>query len=205
MRDKNPIDNLIKAMNIFPDQKTLAGEIAEILVSSAETEIMTSDEVETSAGDKLHDALLFLWEWKLLIPIRSSKCGEWDSRILSAEPGERFEMPNISRILVKNAIETGDWNSAKAIADLFEIMGEPECEKMPGLVLELSRACVHQSLTGARIGAACVKSGLKDKTGAMIAVLKGAGIISPKLLSISRTSKSKSPLYEFNPAVYYSV
>jgi hypothetical protein len=36
----------------------------------------------------------------------------------------------------------------------------------------------------------------------MIAVLKGSGIISPKLMTLAGTSKSKSPLYEFNPAVY---
>jgi len=43
---------------------------------------------------------------------------------------------------------------------------------------------------------------LKDKTGAMIAILKGAGIISPKLAAISQVAKSRSPLYEFNPSVY---
>ena len=57
-------------------------------------------------------------------------------------------------MLVKSAMETANWDSARAIADLFEIMGEPEAEQMPGPALELSRACIHQSLTGARIGAA---------------------------------------------------
>ena len=61
---------------------------------------------------------------------------------------------------------------------------------------------MHNTINGAKIGALCIQNGLTDKTGAMIAVLKGAGIISPKLASISRTAKTRSPLYEFNPSVY---
>jgi hypothetical protein len=70
--------------------------------------------------------------------------GEWDSRILSTAPGERFEMPNISRTLVESAMEAANWDSPRAIADLFKIMGEPEAGKMPGLALELSQA-LHSS------------------------------------------------------------
>ncbi len=68
---------------------------------------------------------------------------------------------------------------------------------------ELRDSCVHNLISGARIGAACGHHGLREKAGAMIAVLKGAGIISPKLMAMDRNRmRSASPLYEFNPCVY---
>jgi hypothetical protein len=150
----------------------------------------------------MDEALLTLWEWKLVIPVRSSKCSEWDSRILSAKPEEFYEMPNISKKLVKKGIETGRWDSISAILDLFQCMGEPEWKKMPDLILSIKKNTVHNTINGARIGVLCIQNGLKDKTGAMIAILKGGGIISPKLAAISQVAKSRSPLYEFNPSVY---
>ncbi len=60
--------------------------------------------------------------------------------------------------------------------------GEPNWEKMPALIQELRDSCVHNVISGARIGAACGHHGLRKKTGALIAVLKGTGIISPKLM-----------------------
>jgi hypothetical protein len=144
-----------------------------------------------------------MWEWKLLLPVRSSKCGEWDSRIMVTQPGEVFEMPNISRTLISNAIESGKWDTTWAIQNLFQKMGEPDWEKLPTLVRELKDSCVHNVISGTRIGSACGHHGLRQKTGALIAVLKGAGIISPKLMAMDRKRmQSASPLYEFNPSVY---
>jgi hypothetical protein len=73
---------------------------------------------------------------------------------------------------------------------------------MPDLILSIKKNTVHNTINDARIGVLCIQNGLKDKTGAMIAILKGGGIISPKLAAISQTAKSRSPLYEFNPSVY---
>ena len=73
---------------------------------------------------------------------------------------------------------------------------------MPGLVRDMKSRTIHNTITGTGIGTVCAGHGLKHKTGAMIAVLKGAGIISPKLMAFEQVSKSASPLYEFNPCVY---
>jgi hypothetical protein len=119
------------------------------------------------------------------------------------QPGEVFEMPNISRVLTTNAIQSGKWDTIWAISHLFQKMGEPNWEKMPALVRELKDSCVHKVISGTRIGSACGHHGLRQKTGALIAVLKGAGIISPKLMAMDRKRmQSASPLYEFNPSVY---
>lgn len=181
---------------------TPVSDLALILFRVSHSERINYQDLASAACGKLDEALLVLWEWKLVIPVRSSRCSEWDSRILSAESGEFYEMPNISKTLVKKGIETGIWDSTSAILDLFKYMGEPEWEKMPNLILSIKENTVNNTINGTRIGILCIQNGLKDKTGAMIAILKGAGIISPKLAAISRMAKSKSPLYEFNPSVY---
>jgi hypothetical protein len=177
--------------------------IRNVLVYAAEMDIIHYETIQEVAGTSTGEILLEMWEWKLLMPIRSSKCGEWDSRVMVMQPGEVFEMPNISRALASNAIESGKWDTPWAIKHLFQKMGEPDWEKIPALVRELRDSCVHNVISGTRIGAACGHHKLKEKTGALIAVLKGAGIISPKLMAIDRNRmQSTSPLYEFNPCVY---
>jgi len=180
---------------------THLGDICSILAVVCKNGTCQFDALIDIAGDAISDLLLELWEWKLIIPVRSSKCGEWDSRVLVTKSGEAFEMPNISRVLVVNAIKIGEWNSWQAILDLFRAMGEKDWKKMPDLVLELKQSCVHYTINGARIGAACVHNSL-GKTGAIIAVLKGSGIISPKLMALGQIARATSPLYEFNPSVF---
>jgi len=196
------MENLEKALISFMAVDIPVSDLAHILFRVSHCERINYQELASSAGGSMDEALLALWEWRLVIPVRSSRCSEWDSRILSAAPEEFYEMPNISKTLVKKGIETGTWDSMSAILDLFQQMGEPEWEKMPDLILSIKKNTVHNTINGARIGVLCIQNGLKDKTGAMIAILKGAGIISPKLAAISQVAKSRSPLYEFNPSVY---
>ena len=194
--------NLEKALKSFMAGDILVSDLAHMLFRIYQFERINYQDLASADYGRLDEALLVLWEWKLVIPVRSSRCSEWDSRILSAEPGELYEMPNISKALVKRGMETGTWDSVWAILDLFLCMGEPEWRKMPDLIFSIKKNTMHNTINGTRIGVLCIQNGLKDKTGAMIAILKGAGIISPKLAAISRMAKSKSPLYEFNPSVY---
>jgi hypothetical protein len=194
--------NLEKALQSFMTWEIPFSDLAHILALFMDLDRVNYRKLASVTSSSLEEALLALWEWKLIIPLRSSQCSEWDSRILLAEPEESYEMPNISKTLVKRGMETGKWESTAAILDLFQRMGEPEWEKMPGLILSIKHNVMHNTINGARIGALCIQNGLKDKAGTMIAVMKGAGIISPKLAAISQISKSRSPLYEYNPCVY---
>jgi hypothetical protein len=196
------MENLEKALKSFMSADVPISNLARILISVYHCDRIKYQDLASAACGSMDETLLTLWEWKIVIPVRSSGCSEWDSRILSAEQEEFYEMPNISKTLVEKGIETGEWDSTKAILDLFQRMGEPDWEKMPNLILSIKNNTVHNIINGARIGVLCIENGLKDKTGAMIAILKGAGIISPKLAAISQTAKTRSPLYEFNPGVY---
>lgn len=196
------MENLEKALESFLTEDIPVSDIANILSLFSDCERVNYRQLASATCAGVDEALLVLWEWKLVIPVRSSQCSEWDSRILTAEPEEAYEMPNISKTLAKEGAKTGIWESTSAILDLFQSMGEPEYKKMPDLILSIKKHTRHNTINGAQIGALCIQNGLKDKTGAMIAVLKGAGIISPKLAAISPVAKSRSPLYEFNPCVY---
>jgi hypothetical protein len=194
--------NLEKALKSFITGDISVSDLARILFCFSHCERVDYRELGSVTHGRVDEALLALWEWKLVIPVRSSCCSEWDSRIFLAEPEEIFEMPNISKTLVERGMETGRWDTGSGILDLFQRMGEREWEKMPHLILSIRNHTVHYTINGVMIGALCTQNGLKHKTGAMIAVLKGAGIISPKLAAIGPVSKSRSPLYEFNPSVY---
>jgi len=194
------MDNLRGALRSFLDDDV--SDIARILSLFSGNKRVGFQEISAVASGNVDDVLLTLWEWKLVIPVRSSQCSEWDFRILRSGPGEFYEMLNITKVLVNNGMETGNWDSAEAIRELFQTMGEPEWEKMPELVLCIRKGANHNIISGAGIAAASAQCGLRHKTGAMIAILKGAGIISPKLAAISSVAKSRSPLYEMNPSVY---
>lgn len=197
------MNNIKKAIQCVIKDTTELDSICSVLMYAAEIDIIHYETIQEVAGSSTGEVLLAMWEWKLLLPIRSSKCGEWDSRVMVIQPGEVFEMPNISRVLTTNAIESGRWDTIWAILHLFQKMGEPDWEKIPALVRELRDSSVHNVISGTRIGVACGHHGLREKTGAMIAALKGAGIISPKLMAMDRNRmRSASPLYEFNPCVY---
>jgi hypothetical protein len=197
------MNNIKHAISSIIKDSTDLDPVCSVLVSAAGMDTIHFETIQDLSGPSTGEVLLELWEWKLLLPIRSSKCGEWDARIMLMQPGEVFEMPNISRVLTTNAIQSGRWDTIRAIRQLFQKMGEPDWEKMPALIRELKDSCVHHVISGARIGAACGHHGLRDKTGALIAALKGAGVISPKQMAMNRKSmQSASPLYEFNPCVY---
>ena len=196
------MEKLKKALKTFITGDISVLDLARVLSCFSHRDRVDYRELESAAQEGVDEALLALWEWKLVIPVRSSRCSEWDSRIFLAEPEEVFEMPNISKALVEKGIKTGQWDSTSGILDLFQRMGEPEWEKMPRLIRSIRNHTVHNIINGARIGALCTQNGLSHKAGAMIAVLKGAGVISPKLAAIDPVAKSRSPLYEFNPCVY---
>ena len=142
------VKNLEKALKSFVAEDIPVSDLAQILSLFSHHERVNYQELAAVACGSVAEVLLVLWEWKLVIPVRSSQCSEWDSRVLLAEPEESFEMPNISKTLVKKGMETGRWESTSAILDLFQRMGEPEWEKMPGLILSITSQIAERPCLG---------------------------------------------------------
>ena len=172
-----------------------------VLMAACRQPTIAFEEIQQIEPRDIEELLLFAWDWKLLIPIAPPRCSEWDERLMMMEPGERYEMPNISRYLIETVAATGTWDIEGAVLSLYRDMGEPDWRKMPALVTAIAGQAVNHTIGAAAINAACIKAGIKDKTGAMIAILKGGGVISPKLAALGPVARTKAPVYEVNPSV----
>ena len=193
--------NIEKALRGLLGDEPLLTILASVLEACRRQQGLTFGEAARIAGDMAAEVLLLAWDWRLLLPRRSRQCAEWDDRVMRFEADEYYEIPNIVRFLLDIAARNGLWDPASAVDALYVHMGEPEHEKMPALVREIVKSAVHFQINGAAIGGACVKTGLGKRTGAMIAILKGGGLISPRLLGTAPMEKVRSPVYEVHPAI----
>ena len=175
--------------------------LADVLMAACRQSTIAFEEIQKIEPRDIEELLLFAWDWKLLIPTAPPRCSEWDERLMVMEPGEMYETPNISRYLIETAAATGTWDIARAVLSLYQDMGEPDWQKMPALVAAITGQAVNHIIGAAAINAACIRAGIKDKTGAMIAILKGGGVISPKLAALGPVARTKAPVYEVNPSV----
>ena len=119
------MNKLERALSSFLSPGQIAGQLAQVLAHASKRGRVSYSEVERIAKGSTEDVLLLASEWRLLLPVRTSKSAAWEDRVLLLEPGEVYEMPNIVRHLVGNARYTGRWDAAYATAGLFRIMGEP--------------------------------------------------------------------------------
>ncbi|MFO7930655.1 MAG: hypothetical protein R6U97_04555 [Desulfosalsimonas sp.] len=183
-------------------EEALIETLAAVLAEAAARSSISYDSVVPIAQQQAPEVMLEAWDWRLLIPRRSSGCGEWDHRIPVMQPGEIFEMPNIARYLVKRAASSGKWDPETAAADLYCDIEEPQYDRMPALVRQLEKQAQGLVIAAAGINAACRNAGFYHRTGSLILILKGGGIISPKLASGICVPRPHSPVYEINPAVF---
>ena len=158
-------------------------------------------EIREIIKDDPEDILLMAQEWRLLLPVRTAKSSSWEDRLLLIKEGEVYEIPNIIRCLVREALQTATWNPENAIIELFKEFGDPDWEQIPGLVRSIAEKATDHKITGNQIKKICLQFGLKNRVDGLIAELKAAGIISPKLGSIPDLLRARSPIYELNPSI----
>ena len=139
--------------------------------------------------------------WRLLVPARTSKSIEWEDRVLLLESGEIYEMPHVVQYLVREAGRTGQWEPAKAVAEVFKAMGEPEWARMSQLVGFLGRQAKANRISALRVKEACRQLGLGERVGPLIAEVKGSGMMSPSLGFLTEVVQRRAPLYELNPSL----
>ncbi len=195
-------ENIRRALElVIGAEGALGFVLATALDRCRRQENITFEDIAALSPDDGREVILLAWDWKLLIPRRSRQSAEWDDRILRLEAGEHFEMVNIVKFLLTSAAESGTWDLAAAVRSLYGQMGEPAFENMPSLINEIAKQVKYSSIFGTAIHAACVRTGFQDRTGSMIAILKGGGVISPRLMSSNPSEKIVSPLYEMHPLV----
>ena len=196
------MSGLEKALSRLLGHNELTGRLARVLARASKGGRVSYREVEKIVNGDAKDVLLLASEWRLLLPVRTIKSAAWEDRMLVTNPEEMYELPNIVRYLVEDAQRTGYWNPRRAIAKLFGDMGEPNREQVPKLVERLGEQAENCRITAVQISEICSELGMGDGVDALIAQLKGSGVISPKLGPLAEVSRAAFPIYELNPSLF---
>ena len=196
------MNRLEKALSGLLSHGELTNRLAQVLARASKRGRISYQEVDKIANDNAEDVLLLGNEWRLLLPVRTLKSAAWEDRLLIAKPKELYEVPNIVRYLAEDASKTGRWEAGHALAELFRDMGEPNWEQIPELVERLEKQAKDYRITASQIKTACNELGLGDRVDALIAGLKGSGVMSPKLSSLAEVARAGPPLYELNPSLF---
>jgi len=194
-------DRLEKALSrIFGAVKSTS-KLSQVLAYASVNVTISYQKIKEIIKDDPEDVLLLADKWRLLLPVRTAKSAGWEDRVLVLKDEEKYEIPNLIRYLVKDALDTGQWNPEKTIIELFKQFEDPDWEKIAGLVRSIAEKAIDYKITGNQIKNICIQSGLNNRVDGLIAELKAAGIISPKLGSIPDVVGAQSPIYELNPSV----
>ena len=176
-------------------------QLAKVLAYVSRTGRISYREVERITKRDPEEILFLAIEWRLLLPVRTSKSIAWEDRVFLTLPGEIYEMPRVVRYLVENASCTGRWNPKYAVTEVFKAMGDPAHEQMFSLVERLEEEAQDHRVNAVQIKKVCNELGLDDRVDPLIAELKGSGVMSPKMGSISELAKISTPIYELNPSL----
>jgi len=196
------MNKLESALSRLLNHSELTSRLVPVLSSASKRGRVSYREVEKMVNGDAEDVLLLGNEWRLLLPVRTLKSAAWEDRLLVTKPEELYEAPNIVRYLVEDASRTGRWNPEQAITELFREMGEPDWGQMPKMVERLGEQAKDYRITAAQIKMVCNELGLGDRVDALIAELKGSGVMSPKLGALAEVSRAGMPIYELNPSLF---
>jgi hypothetical protein len=126
---------------------------------------------------------------------------DWESAVMNASPGEIYKMPKIVMCLVNRALENGLWDIEFAITEFFQIIGEPCWNMIPGMVITMINRSIGHRINAVQIKEIAIEFDLGDRVDPLIAEMKGAGILSPRLNLVVEMLKVKAPIYEINPSL----
>jgi hypothetical protein len=191
---KTALSSFLKA-----DDVAQVAQIMEMLVTNGKA---SYEEIKAMSGDNVEDILMLCYGWRLLLPVRASKAGDWEDRILVAHSGEIYHTTNVVKHLVRNASETGRWDPETAVAEAFKDIGEPEIDKIQTLIARIGSEAKGRRISGVQIKRLCTELGLGDRVDPLVSELKACGIISPKLSSLTDPSRVGTPIYELNPSLF---
>ena len=195
-------ENLEKALKaLLGDEPTQ--QLARILLHLSRTGVASYEEVRSTGSGDPDDALISAFALRLLVPLRSAKGTlAWDDGVFLLRPGEKYKIPNVVRYLVDEAAASGEWNPPKAISEVLGDMGEPHSHHMPDIVSRLGEEASANITDADRVKRVCQEYGLENRVDSVIAALKGAGVMSPKLGAMGEVHRAGCPLYELNPSLF---
>jgi hypothetical protein len=178
-----------------------ARKLARLLEETVKAGEISYETAINLIGDDAEDMLILGYGWKLILPIRAAKGGDWEDLMIIPQPGEKYQTPNVVKHLVEHAQQTGHWDPEKAIIDVFKNIGEPEADKMPRLVERMASKVKGHRINGLQIKKICSELGLVERVDPLVSELKACGILSHKLNALADIIREGAPIYEINPAL----
>lgn len=179
-----------------------AAKMAQLLELAVRNRKVSYEEAKAVIGEDIEDILILGFGWRLLLPVRAAKAGDWEDKMLTAQTGEIYQTVNVVKHLVKNASKTSRWDPETAITEAFEDIGEPEIDKIQTLVARIGSEAKGRRISGIQIKRLCTELGLGDRVDPLLSELKACGIMNPKLSSLTDASRVGTPIYELNPSLF---
>jgi hypothetical protein len=177
-------------------------ELALALTCFRENRALSLGELAQVLEDDTADVLLVAFSWRLLLPAPSSRSSmAWEELAPDMRTFAIWKQPAVIGRLVQTASTTGSWLPHRVLPQCSSTLpNEPERTER---FLDYARqyapgAEISANLLRAALGEAGIRADLEK----LIIDFKAAGVISPKLASLSDTARHASPLYEINPAVF---
>ena len=179
----------------------LNNELAQVLALASHNGRISYEMVDTITGGNAEEVLILSYKWRLLVPLMTIRPMDWESAVMIARPGEIYKMPNIVTYLVNGARKNGLWDIESAITEFFQIIGEPYWNMIPEMVITMLNISKGYRINAVQIKEIAVEFGLGDRVDPLIAEMKGAGILSPRLNLVVEMLEVKAPIYEINPSL----
>jgi hypothetical protein len=85
--------------------------------------------------------------------------------------------------------------------NFFKDLKDPDCNLIPDLTKAIMEKSLHNIVNANQIKKACMEFSLIDRVDGLIAELKAAGFMSPKLGPLIEASIIGTPIYELNPSL----
>ena len=166
-------------------------EIASLLMASLNQDITYKD-LKEHFGEDISELLLIANEKRFIMPLGENLSWDSSDRFFRLED-EIYTIPNVVKFAVIRALESGMWDIEHAICAYFKQIEEPLWETMPAFFNALKQHAKYRKITPDDIKAIADSFGIGDKTGTLIAELKGSGLISPSV------KVGLSAAYEIHP------
>ncbi len=175
---------------------------------------LASEIVTSNLDELIEESLLMMEKLRLLLPVlsRNRLCLSWESRKMLFRLDTKFEIPNVIVHIFNEFLSTGEWNWRKAVKKYFEEIRSPRRE----VVLRIIEELIDAAYGGVYINAGMIEENCskfkigKESVSALIAELKGGGIISPYIVPgltkpLNEAEKKlfrEAPIYELNRALF---
>jgi hypothetical protein len=186
----------------FIKENEFAEPLARGMLLFLENETVAFDRLKALFGPDYVDILLLAFDWKLIIPLIPSKTCAWEDLAVSGISAPLYTMPKAVFYVLQEAMNKGIWDVDMGLKIMFETLDiSVTPDKMVELVEELFNREKFMCVSARDIDIACRTVGLPGFADQVIAILKGVGIISPKLGYLGKSKPSLGPLYDVNPSL----